>query len=912
MKKIIFIAGILILSSFPVDSQEYYYEKIEIDFPEEMKFQPVDIHIDFLNPCYAINERRHSIKLFYNGKEIESQIYNLEFKNKNELNSCNIVFLYQGRGEYIIRYGREMEDISYEDHVGVEDKYYYAEPIPGYFAKLNYYEIKEDGEVIMGICQEGSVLGIEMSNKIIKLKEDRKNFEMKNWEQIISFAIFSGERVGSDEKILKKGIIEDGNLMVRVLIESSSKNEKLNTKAVYSYYYSPSDEKRLFVKLQHESNENLQEATTYAYIMSVKARSRTIEELNMGEIFPYVHLNGENGIEEYKIETDPESKDYKWIISAEDDVKLGNPSWVSSDDKKRAYSLIFSDENLNVRCGVKEEVGVPGLEIDGGGVSIGKNRGGRGTLYNGTVEFFYGEYENVAEEADAFLYFKKFRHFDYYRGEGEEGRKYNLTVVTHLKNSFPFSSYISAFFGINIPHVEVEVWDGGIVAKGSLNFRRISFEVPEGKYVVKVYYVALNKRKFVGEKFVDLGKDEVIHIFCTFEGFLKIKAPEGFIIRIFDKEGDGVVYENFSKGTYNHIPLPSFNSYIIQLLYKGFLMHEEKIFLPLFIKKEYYFDLYNLSVKIKDVLGMNLGVNVSVTLKSDEMIEDFNINAMKEGDEYIFKGIPAKTYDLIVSYKGFKVEKRIEVSKNENIELVFPAEYKIKVKTYDMRGFPIKAKVLFERNGEKFSINVLPPGNYEIEIYDGSKIIANKKIFLTNDEEYEIVTKKSLFYPYIFPLAVIFAFLLRRKIEILFALPASLSLIFPWWRVEAENMTNLYIFPPKMIEIVNSGEFYGSIVSLPDLIYKLLILVSILLIISILLILADKLKISVIFYLFSFVSFIYLMKKFADVTIGSIFGKETVQGVLTKWYFGIGFYLVLLSLILLVVKVALNEVRRSG
>lgn len=914
MKKAVFIIGIFILSSFPVNSEEYYHEKIEINFPNEMKFQPVDVHINFENTCYAVNEKKHSIKLLYNGKEVESQIYNLEFKGKNEVSSCNIVFLYQGKGEYIVRYGKKVEDVNYEDHVEVEDKYYYTEPISGYFAKLNYYEVREDGKSIMGICQEGSVLGIEMSNKIIKVRENKEKFEMKNWEQIVSFALFLGEDVGSDEKILKKSIIEDGNLMVRVLIESSSNNKNLKTKAIYTYYYSPTDEKRLFVKLEHETYENLQGSSTYAYIMSVKARSRTIEELNMGEIFPYIHLNGENGIEEYKIETNPENKNYKWIISAEDDVSLGHPAWVSSDDKDRTYSLIFSENNLDIRCAVKEEVGVPGLEIDGGGVSIGKNEGEmRGVVYNGTVEFFYGKYSNIETEVNAFTFFKKFRNFIYYEAEEKEMEKYKLSVVVHLRNSFPFSSYLSAFFGIRLPHVEAEVWNKEIVAKGTLNFRKISFEIPEGKYVIKIYYNILNKRKFIGEKSVDLKKDEVIHIFCTFEGFLKVKSPEESKIRIVDKNGYGIVYENLSNGSSVIIPLPSFHDYIIQIIYKGFLVQEEDVFLPIFLEREYDFDLYNVYVKIKDKLGMSIGVNVSAILRSDEMVEDFNIEGIKNDGNYFFENVPEGSYSLIISYKGFKFEKQIDVSKNENIEVIFPVEYKVSVKTYDSRGFPIKTKILFERNGEEFRKNVLPPGEYEIKVYDSENIIANKKIFLTNDEKYEIATKKTLFYPYIFPLLVLILFLFNKKIEALIAIPLSISLIFPWWQVKGDTLTNLYIFPPKMVEFLNSKEFYGSIIPLPDLVDKLFMIILMLLIISIILISAGtSLKISLTLFAISFTIFIYSLKRFADVTMGSIFGKEMIDGILTKWHLGLGFYLALLSLILVISKVVLNEVRRSG
>ena len=179
----------VLLFFVPVKAEEFYYERIDISIRDEMKFQPVDMDVFFNEPCHALDEKKHSIRLLFNGKEIESQIYNLKHINEKEIKSCKIVFIYQGEGEYVIRYGKKIEDVNYDDHVEVTDSSYFIEPLPGYSARLNYYELKENNKPLFGICQEGKILHIDMGNKIIKVRDNADKFEMKNWVQIASFAL---------------------------------------------------------------------------------------------------------------------------------------------------------------------------------------------------------------------------------------------------------------------------------------------------------------------------------------------------------------------------------------------------------------------------------------------------------------------------------------------------------------------------------------------------------------------------------------------------------------------------------------------------------------------------------------------------------------------------------------------------
>ncbi|MCD6481716.1 MAG: hypothetical protein J7L31_05550 [Thermoplasmata archaeon] len=909
MKRVIIVGILIMISIIPLRVHASNHQLLPIDLPDDMKGQPIDIRVDFQKTCYAVDENRHSIRLLYNGREIESQIYDLEFEGKEKLVSCNLVFIYQGKGEYILEYGEDVRDVDYIDHLKVNDIYYFIEPIPGYYAKINCYEIEEDGKSIFGICQDGSILGIEMGNKVITMKEGVEKFEMKNWDQFFSFAFFhsDGEEKGSDEKLQGKKILVDGNLMVRIALNTSSRDEKLRTEAIYTYYYSP-HEKRLFVKLKHESREEWNGNITYAYFSSIHSTSKSIEELNMGRIMPYIHINGKDGIEEYKLNTNPESKEFQWIISAKDAVYMGQPPWVSVDDKKKAYALIFS-KSLLVTAATKEEINVPGLEVDGGGVNMGAyGRVNEGVAYDGVVEAFIGNYSDVKMEGDAFEILMNYRNLGGGAGEYEKEAIHNLTVVAGMRHSIPFSTHISALLGIKIPHMEIEIWEGNRkVASGAVNFRKIDFQLPDGNYTIKAFRLGINGKKFIGEKYVELKKDERVKVWCTFQSHIKVKSVEGSVIKIFDGKG-GMVGENVSHGIIT-IPLPAIKRYTLQIIYHGFLMEEKEIFLLLPASVEYSFPTYDFAVDVKDSLGLPFGEKVTVFMYSDEMRERENIYGVKDRSIYSFSSLPSATYHLVVTYKGTSVDKKIVIPDENMAEIVLPVDYGIKVKTYDSRGFPLSTKIYFEREGKKFSGERLPPGEYCMDIYRGGKKIASREILVNGDANYDVITNRISFYPFIIPLAmVVFALIAKRK-EAYLGLLLSLSLLFPWWRAKGMSSTSLYLFPPSMIEMKST---YGNIVSLPSPLLMALYISLILLLASLPILFHRKYsKFSIATVAASLSIFLYTIYRFSSITVGSIAGGGSAGNV-SSWGMGIGFYLALLSLVLITVKVIYDETGRSG
>jgi len=77
-----------------------FYQEIILPISTEDRhaiYQPIDLLIEFENPCWAKNEKEHSIRIVcWDGliwHELESQIYDLEFDGLSHIKSCVVIFL---------------------------------------------------------------------------------------------------------------------------------------------------------------------------------------------------------------------------------------------------------------------------------------------------------------------------------------------------------------------------------------------------------------------------------------------------------------------------------------------------------------------------------------------------------------------------------------------------------------------------------------------------------------------------------------------------------------------------------------------------------------------------------------------------------------------------------------------------
>jgi len=880
---------IFLILSFPVFlNNDTGNHAMEIMIPYDEKNQPIDLKISFNAPCYAIDNQHNSIRVFYNGKEIESDIYNLKHTDASHIKSCNIVFLSQGKGNYVIKYGDDEVEHNYKNHVDVVDSHYSYQLFPGYDIKVDYYAIMEEGKCIFSIGQQGSVFGINMGQKVVKMKENALRFDISSWKYVSSFAFFynNGNEIGTDEKLISKEILFDGNLMARVKIESMSSNEKLKTIAYYTYYYTPSKEKRIFVRFKHIALQNCkvksEQNGIFAYLMCLKARSKGIKELNMGEILPYIHVSGENGIEEYRMETNPQSRHYKWLLSSKDNVRLGNKPWFCMDNSN-AYGIIM-DKNasgLEIKALVKKKVDMPGLSVAGGGVSVG--RASMDDIPAGfTAEyacelFFADSLKDFENEATAFYDFYGYRELAI-----PKYTTHNLQIIAH--------SVIPS-------RLKAEIWKNGVIVSSSmLSFRRAKFDLPSSNYLVKIF---TKNGRFIGERAVKLDEDKKLHIFCSFEGKLKIKTNKGIIAKLID--GNETVCENISYG-YIILNAPIFYKYKLQLLYKGILLHEEKIFLP-HRNMEFNFKFYSADVNIIDSLGFPVEENLSVSINGKNM--EHPIYAERNGKSYRFVSIPSGNYTLRINYKNFKISRPLHIP-TQPVTINFPIVYRVRVHVFDNRGMRIKASISFERNGRTIPHASLPPAAYKLKIHYGGKTV-EKPIYVSSDETIDVVVKKTswiVYLAFVLIISAILFFIYRKNYAAALFTSFSISILFPWWYA---GNAKLYVIPPVMIELNGN---YGSIATIPSMLKFSLLAAIALFFISIALSIFKKYKYSLI-PLFLYLSlFVYSIHVLAKFTTGSIYGRGKIEMSATTWGMGIGFYIGVIYAIL-IVGLVINEIRRG-
>jgi hypothetical protein len=346
-----------------------YREEIKIPIPTDSPFaklQPIDLNIKFRNPSWAIDENQHSIRVCcWDGNqwhEIESQIYDLKHKSSKYINECRIVFLIpeiaDGNEQYFIYYDKNSKPSpNYVDHIQIEDAYYYYEPISDISAEGDYYKITQDGIIVYGIGQKGQILDRKLSQAVINLEPNTKEFGIIHSDVVGSFAfsyqqgIKETDEVASDQKFVSKEIFIDGNLMGEVGVISKSSNEHLLSTNIYRYYYCPNlNFKRINVKVKHEVvEESIVEGLEnvdgrFGALASLRSKSERIHRMRFGEILPYLHVYDESdNIRQYRMNLNPETNDREWIIPFEDDCDLGEEAWFSYDEGEtgKAHAVIF-------------------------------------------------------------------------------------------------------------------------------------------------------------------------------------------------------------------------------------------------------------------------------------------------------------------------------------------------------------------------------------------------------------------------------------------------------------------------------------------------------------------------------------------------------------------------------------------
>lgn len=1032
--------------------------KQEIDIPidtslAQAKYQAIDVKIVFNNPCWAKDDISHSVRVGFddgnNINEIESQIYSLEFTDDYHISSCNLVFLIpkeaDGKEKYFVFYdSKETVSPEYDDHVELYDSSYYYEPISGQKIFFDYYGFREEGFVIYAVVQKGELIGFPIAHSVAKFLPGSTEVETNNVDQLSNFDMrygFSeepGYKGPSWATQVKKQVLVDGNLMGRVRVETISPEGNLKTDNIYTYYYSPTDTKRIFVDINNEILETITiEDTrlydgTYCGIVSPKSRSATIDKMNIGDILPNLVLYNENDIiEDFSIPPNPDSTVEEEILSTDADIDLGEKAWAALTNPSTGLThalIVNSNENiidgiedgLQVKAFVKQNLKLPGLEADTGNMFIGRNAYDSDRDYNPVmqkglnismnVEYITIEKEGhsqLNDESDIFQELVKqrpsSREYDT-KDEDEEKERYKLTAYAHFAPSFPMGAILSAVSGKNRSYISAELYkDNSFKSSGSVGrlslgnidldfegkklieilkmlfnlfdwrntslFKRIIFpDVEPGIYVIKIFRENIKTdrtREYIGYSIVDIRKNTRVNIRCKSEGTLQLKITDQkdngventkFLLldgnqiiadTISDENGKGVIYA----------PINIFKNYKLQTIYQGFLIDEKNIKLGLTStispeKETFKIDKYQLKINVKDKWDFAPSIDLNPTLTSSKMIEPITIKAEKiDNGKYLFNDLYGSYYNLTLRYKSFIVEENIEINNDNEINLVFPAEYKIDANIMNQYGENIKdKKITIKRNNKqvektidengKASFNV-PPGVYELTVYSDDEEIAKQKIDLRADKKIDILSKEtSLLHTIILILGILLIlfslFIMCWKklyftgLKLIIIAIILIAVFLPWWSLYGEEdgietNTNVLLIPGKIVTLTETSNAIGGDVSqVPDEVTMVLELLSTILFVTILIIFTSIIihkrfpKTSFIISLISFILliavvgiFFYAMSQLTEVGVGSFIGSgdidTTIPGepenvlVNCSWGPSLGFYLVIISFIVLFV-----------
>jgi hypothetical protein len=802
-------------------------------------YQPIDLSIEFENPCWGKNENEHSIRVCtwdgYNWHELESQIYDLELKDQNHIANCRVVFLvpdFADGGEiyYIYYDDNEKPNPSYEDHLVIEDASYYYAPISGVSVEADYYKITEDGYCVYGIGQKGNIIFRGLSQGIIKMKPESIDFDTNNFDNLASFIISyqhgnnDEDEISSDQSLISKEIIVDGNLMVEFRIVSESNSKHLRTNNLYKYYYCPTDEQRISVHVKHQvfkeseviGIENVD--GRYGVIASVQSKSGRIKKMRFGEILPYIHIYSENdAIKEYRLNTNPENNERDWIIPYTDDCDLGKNAWISYDEGEngKAFGIIFSSnedivksgkderDGIQVTCAEREYLRILGTEVDYASITFGRNSYEKGETHDKTipsdlvveydVEFYTSEnggYKSVIAESECFRELIKYRKEE---DDSENGEKdiYTLTVEPHLVGRFiniPFFRTIFDRFTLTAElYQEDELIAQGeyfrpIVGRPVFRFTKIA----PGEYIVKIFRKIGTWERIIGLKPVSIKDDKKIRLFCTWQDKLIISGVDQNNFRIENIElylyqNDSVVFINSTKKDEDvllKVPFNLFEKYVLKAYYKGFKILDKELSRTE-NRIEINLDLYDLKINIKDELGYIPGVNLRPILTSSDMDNPIDIIPDDaENGVFIFNKIPAARYKFHMSYSRFTDELYIDIPEDgEEIDVKFSALFDLKTNLLNSRGNHIDdenlkldiiryGEILYDKINPDEKVTI-PPGTYSIKAYLDGEIIGTKKFELNSDKEINLITKIKPILPNLFT-GIIILFILEIFVLLLF------------------------------------------------------------------------------------------------------------------------------------------------
>jgi hypothetical protein len=386
-----------------------------------------------------------------------------------------------------------------------------------------------------------------------------------------------------------------------------------------------------------------------------------------------------------------------------------------------------------------------------------------------------------------------------------------------------------------------ELVTSGIAGRSLFTRAVIKFmDLPQGSYLVKIFWQITNETRFYnGYKVVDLKEDTKVHVFCAWQRTITVtvydqhgNGLEGASALLMDTNGVTVTQNTTDNNGEVILKAPSTlrSPYTLSVYYNGFTVYEGELTL---LEKtiELPFELYDLTVEIKDVLDRPPGVSLTPILSSPTMNVSIELQPQEVSPGvFVFHGLPAALYRIQIIYGNIVDETSVNVpGDGETISLTFTATFHLTTQLFDARGNTISDQTItlaILRDGDTIHRSLdpqkpvtLPPGVYTIKAYTDNGVIGMKNVELASDRSVNLVTTLAPLSPVLTVWAgIIIAIggvllLLGKKVSlpVLLLLVAFacviIAVVQPWWGLTGSSMspaaeqgTELFLMPPVMIE----------------------------------------------------------------------------------------------------------------
>jgi hypothetical protein len=415
-------------------------------------------------------------------------------------------------------------------------------------------------------------------------------------------------------------------------------------------------------------------------------------------------------------------------------------------------------------------------------------------------------------------------------------------------------------------------------------------------------------------------------------------------------------------------PCSGRDRYALRVIYNGFEVVNDSLVLRLShaifpLRLSYEFDRFTWTLHLVDLWGLPPGVNVRPRLTSTQMVTPLELAGQEQGNgAFVFSDLISASYQLTASYKSFVVEQDVRIPTGDSV-VEFPAQFPVSFRVLDSHGISISGvTVQFQRGGRTKEITgngsrtvlTIPPGVYQVSVRsaDGT-VIGQRMLDVVGDRSLDFFTTQNPVFPWfliIFCIILVLiggslSFLKKDVVYVSLFLVVGIgvaTLAFPWWSLQGSSAgvqasSQLYLIPLNLVSMTTTSlVIAGELSYFPEVFMTVMAVVVWLMILSWCgvgvwfglrrvvrrrWLMAGVEVVACSLLIVSLAMFTVAMSAFTEVGVGSLLGQGTldvaVQGqggvvpVLCHWGPGVGFWLCIVSVTILIFTMLYNEIKKK-